>query len=176
VHVFQLLHMLALCEDVEVIIARLPEGPFAAMNRNRKLQRLDCLGQDSPLRFTDQQMHMFRHHDIAENTKVIPDTNRFQGTFKEVTSLLRIKMRLPSIATEGDKVEVSGVLIADQFLSHAILLHILSERLRRFGIGICDVRGNPGLKRETWGTLILCYSDLGHAPSAELIFSGSFLL
>ena len=77
-HVFQFLHVLALGEDVEVVVTRLPEGPFPALNRDGKLEGLNCLGRDRPLRFADQQMYVFGHYDIAENIKVVADADCFE--------------------------------------------------------------------------------------------------
>ena len=48
------------------------------MNRDGKLEGLNCLGRDRPLRFADQQMYVFGHHDIAEDAEVVADADCFE--------------------------------------------------------------------------------------------------
>jgi len=48
------------------------------LNRDGKLEGLNCLGRDRPLRFADQQMYVFGHYDIAENIKVVADADCFE--------------------------------------------------------------------------------------------------
>jgi len=80
-----------------------------------------------------------------------------------VTSEKGIQIRLSSITTERDEVEISGALVANQLLSHGILDRILS-RIGSLRMGVCCVRRDPGLRGETWGTLFFVYSVRGHPP------------
>ena len=65
----ELLHPLSPREHVEVIVACLPERPFLSSLRHRNLQCLQAHGEQFSARFAQQQMHMFRHHHIAKDSK-----------------------------------------------------------------------------------------------------------
>jgi hypothetical protein len=63
-------------------------------------------------------MHMIWHDDVAEDIEVIPAAHSFEGVFEEASRCWRTEMWLFSVTTEGDEMEVSGVLVADEALGH----------------------------------------------------------
>ena len=89
-HVAQLLNSLVITEYIEIIIALLPNRlsyllPTLRQRRAKALathlmhthlmefarayllKHLECNGQTGSLRFAQKQMHVLRHHDIAED-------------------------------------------------------------------------------------------------------------
>ena len=87
------LHLL-LTPHIEVVIPKLPEGswsrPVAPKCRTKRtghpaefsgsvlLQHLYRDGQASAFRLVDQEMHMFRHDNVASYEKTVPAAHRFK--------------------------------------------------------------------------------------------------
>jgi hypothetical protein len=86
-HVPELLDPFALGPNVEIVIARLPEGALAALDGNRKLERQNCACEERHLRFTQQHVDMFRHDYVSGNEEAAPPPHRFEGAFKSLSRL-----------------------------------------------------------------------------------------
>src|ERR1700730_4740219 len=56
------------------------------------LQHLQCNGQTGAFRLTQQQMHVLRHHDIADNVQVIPAPYALERLLKHVSRKSRIQV------------------------------------------------------------------------------------
>jgi len=106
-------------------------------------------------------MDMLRHDDIAEDVKVISAAYGFQRTLEETSHLRRTQKRLPPVTGEGDKMKISGVLIADESLSHSgILPSVFRSR-------VAALR-NPRSQRRDLGHPHFEHLDLGHPPDYTL--------
>jgi len=64
-------------------------------------------------RFAYQQMHMFGHDDISSDDEAVAMPHLFQFLLEYAVAGSRFEQRLSAITTEGDEVEVAGVVIAD---------------------------------------------------------------
>jgi hypothetical protein len=94
VHVLYLLTPLVRRVDIEVIVPRLPERPLPALHCNGQFQRLQSLVQHGLLRLTDQQMDMFRQHNISRDNEVVSHTHPLQRTFESLPRRRRPQVRL----------------------------------------------------------------------------------
>jgi hypothetical protein len=118
-------------ENIEVIVAGLPEGAFLALHCYRKFQGLNGFGQEASLRLCYEEMDVLGHDDVAEDVEVVTNPHGFERSFEEFAGAWDAEVGLPSITTEGDEMGVSAGLIADQRLSHdGILLYGPEGRLR----------------------------------------------
>ncbi len=70
--------------------------------------------------FTDQQMHVLRHDHITGDGKEIPQANALQRIFKKLHGGDRGQIGPAAIATEGEEVELPGLLITDALAFHAL--------------------------------------------------------
>ena len=53
------------------------------------------------LRFAHQQVHMFRHHQVAGHKETVLAADLFQRSLNHLASHARSQLHLPAIATEG---------------------------------------------------------------------------
>jgi hypothetical protein len=68
----------------------------------------------------DQQMHVFRHDDVAGNHKEIAAADALQRIFKQLHGRDRRQAGSAAITTEGEEVKLPGLLIADALAFHAL--------------------------------------------------------
>lgn len=84
----QLLDALGLAPDIEIVIARLPEG--SAFDRTKfarcvLLEHLKRDGEPATLRFADQEVNMFGHNYEAANKESVPAAGAFEHLQEYVT-------------------------------------------------------------------------------------------
>src|SRR5579872_6540620 len=79
----ELLDPLAPREDVEIVIARLPERAFASAHRDGNLHRLNGGAEQSEPGFGDEEVYVFGHDDVAENAETIAKASTFQSVLKQ---------------------------------------------------------------------------------------------
>ena len=72
--------------------------------RHDLLQHLDGDRQAALLRLAYQQMNVFGHDHIAEDTQIIPAAHPLQCLLEDATRLRAAQQRSPAITTEGDEV------------------------------------------------------------------------
>ncbi len=60
-------------------------------------------------------MDVFGHDDVAKDAEVIRIAHGFKGAHKQVAGFRGAEVGPPLVATEGDEVEVAGLLITDEF-------------------------------------------------------------
>jgi hypothetical protein len=70
------------------------------------------------LRFTQQQVNVLRHDDIADNHEMVATANLLQDAEKEVTIALSGQQRLPLVATGGDEMNIVGSVVATRARGH----------------------------------------------------------
>jgi hypothetical protein len=87
-------------KNVKVVVARLPEGALFGPPHDRQLESLQAHSKQFSVRFTQQQMDMFRHHHVANDIEVIKTMYGLQRIFKEISGLGRIQVRKAMVATE----------------------------------------------------------------------------
>ena len=122
--VAQLLKKLAGVADVEVIVAMLPEvvGVANQTARDSLLERLKGHGQRLAERFTHQQMHMFRHDNIAIDAQRVASTHPLQSCFKDRARLSGAELVMPPVTAESTKVALPGLVKAPESPRHRFSL------------------------------------------------------
>lgn len=99
--------------NIAVVIASLPERPFAAVLKSTTddlFQHLDGDGQSRPRWFAHQKMNMFRHDYVPVDRQRVPDADVLQRVFERGTSCFLTQKRLASITTEGDEMGITCLL------------------------------------------------------------------
>src|SRR5690349_2483131 len=87
--------------DIVVVVAFLPKRaavPWyrpANESRCRNLQCLDGCGEHRNLRLRDEQVNVFRHHDISINTKAVNRAGPFEGVQENIAGFRIRKERQP---------------------------------------------------------------------------------
>jgi hypothetical protein len=130
VDVAKLLDPFALAEDIEVIIARLPEGfaiSAAKSSRDPLLHRLQCGCERSTLGVAQQKMHMLRHDYITAYEESILAPSPLQRLLTNGAGEGCIQPWESSVTTERDKVEMTGLLESFQSAGHVEIV-LSSER------------------------------------------------
>ena len=61
---------------------------------------------------------MLGHHDVADDIESVAATGFLQRMLEDSFRFFRLKIRLTTITTEGDKVKVVGLLKSDESLGH----------------------------------------------------------
>jgi len=116
---------LALAENYEIVESPLPKMTVAAPPiamfdrwghpehslRKRFLQRLHDNRRILSFRLSDQQVHMFRHHDVTDHDKSKTPPNFFEHFQKQIACPWTAQQRFSLIATGGDEMQISGAVI-----------------------------------------------------------------
>jgi hypothetical protein len=116
VHVLEFLDRFVVVPHVEVIIAALPEScVFGALKFPGYLlfQNLQDRGKLKIARFAYQKMDMFGHDDISGDNEAVALPHLLQFLLEGAVSGPFSEQGLSLVTTEGRKVEVARVLIAD---------------------------------------------------------------
>ena len=87
-------------EDVEIVIAGLPEWSFASPHGDRQFQRLNRSVQRGEFGFIDEKMDVFGHHHVTRNQKVVSSSDLFKSGFEQVTRFGGIQIGKPVVTTE----------------------------------------------------------------------------
>jgi predicted metal-binding protein len=104
---------------------RLPERPRPNLPqtkkplRERQLQVVHGIGKRLPLGFAHQKMHVLGHDHIPVNIDAEFDAHVLQTGKEQVVGGGRLESRLAVIATESEKMRLTGVMISPQFAGHA---------------------------------------------------------
>ena len=92
----------------------LPAAPFPHLPqhtpRKSLFDSLHDFRRIALLRFTDQQVNVVRHHDIADHDELIPLPYSFEHFQKQVAAAATGKPRLSAIATAVDEVQMIGAI------------------------------------------------------------------
>ena len=111
-HVAEFFNALLVRKNIEVVVARLPEGPFLSAQGNRKLQRLDGVVECGSVRLIYEQVDMLRYDNIPGDNKPVLEPALLQGVFEQVLRLRRCEVREAVITTEGEKVHLASLLVS----------------------------------------------------------------
>ena len=90
---------------------------------------------------------MLGHEYISDDDEEIALSDAFEGGFEEMACVCLTEVRLAAGTTEGDEVEVSGVVETDETLGHWFEDYGLEK-----AESVVELTSLPGLKSETWGT------------------------
>jgi hypothetical protein len=163
VNVVQLFPLLPFAVNVEIVKPRLPKrpqwfsrlrkrqshlprahrpSPLPQFPRHTQLQLLQHRRGRPLLRLTHQEMHMLRHHHIAEQMKPHLVAHLPQLFHKHVPRAHRLQERQPPIATKRNKMQIAFAVVAPQSCRHRTCHGKNVNPRRRF-------------KNRTWGTLLL---------------------
>jgi hypothetical protein len=113
VDVVEFLGSLVFCLDVEVVVAVFPDLGFGARSREALLDDLHDGGEELVLRFRDEEMDVVRHDDIAVDLELVFCAGLFEDFEEGVSGLWSSEDGAVTETTEGDEVEVSGLLISN---------------------------------------------------------------
>lgn len=105
---------------------------------------------------------MFGHHNIGVDPEVVPAPCDLQHLFKDIARPRCAKIGLPPVATEGDVVQVAGLLIALETLGHGGDFRMVcaaregpkSGRMNagRKTVAAAAAMSHSSQKRDEWGT------------------------
>jgi len=132
VDVLELLDELGLGEDVEVVVAGLPElgaaafeelGGFALKDAN------DCR-EWAKLWFGEEKVDVLRHEDVAEEVELVALAESFEGVEEDDAGVVVVQVGQPVVTTEGEEVMVAFGLVTLQTARHGSERWYLMERLR----------------------------------------------
>ena len=86
VHILQLFDSLVVGEDVEVVVAGLPEGSLSEALRDRQLERLKRPRERQfvVFGFAEEQVDVLGHDDVAEDLVVVTPASEFEGVEEDV--------------------------------------------------------------------------------------------
>jgi len=118
----EFLNSLAIAPHIEVIVARVPKVAGTLRRQfigDDLLQHLDYYCQAAPFWFAHQQMNMFRHYHVSDHQKAVPAAHSFEGVFKSIARFRSSQQRRSPIATEGDEVQITGLLKSHKPMRHA---------------------------------------------------------
>ena len=110
VHVAELLDSLGFSEDIEVVIAGLPNKFVGAGSGEALLEDLNRNGELLPVGLGYKEMDVVRHEDVAEDLKKIFLAGLFEDCLQGITGFGRFEDVCVAVATDGDEMEVAGVL------------------------------------------------------------------
>jgi hypothetical protein len=114
VHVLQLFDSLVMGEHIEVVITGLPERTLREAFWDRELEGLKRFGKRNLVvfRFTDEEVNMLRHDDVAEDLEVVPPPGLFERVEEDVSWGWGVELGFTTVAAEGDEVVVTFVVIS----------------------------------------------------------------
>lgn len=128
-HVAQFLNALALGVDVEIVIAALPERfAVAQMTGDGLFECLHRFCERFRLRFGHEEMDVLRHDDITEYVEFVMFACLFEGAFAAIAGSRSTEAGLATVTTEGEEVQVAGVLKAMEAPRHGWIVGGMGER------------------------------------------------
>ena len=153
-HVLQLFDSLGFGEDVEVVVAGLPEV-FAGASEEFggfALENAEGGGHASCLWFRHQEVDVLGHEDVAEDREVVADSEGFEHVFDDLFGFWGVEVGPAVVTAEGDEVEVAFVLETLEAEGHVVIVVEMGVSGRAFArLPTHDEKmswvGHPGL----WG-------------------------
>lgn len=113
VDVYQLLDPLCVSENVEVVIAGLPELRPRAFE---EFGRLSFEGSKRVVEamqfwFAEEQVDVLRHQDVGEHIELVATAESFQHVQEDDSGVIVVEVGEPVIATEGQEMIVTFSLV-----------------------------------------------------------------
>ena len=82
VHVDELLVELAVGEDVEVVVAGLPEGALRGLDGDGQFEGLEGFGEENVAGFAEEKVDVLGHDDVAADEEVVALADCFEGSLE----------------------------------------------------------------------------------------------
>ena len=82
-HVVRLFEALLSCEDVEVVIAGLPEGLGVGPLGDGELEGLESFGEGFGRGFAEEEVDVLGHEDVAMDFEVVALAGLFEGLLED---------------------------------------------------------------------------------------------
>jgi hypothetical protein len=122
VEVFQLLDELAVGEDVEVVVAGLPEVFVIAFEEfgGFSFEDVERCRQGVSSGFGEEQVNVLGHQDIPEDVELVSLTESFQDFFEDDPCGVVVEVGTAVVTTEGDEVVAAFRLITFQVARHVL--------------------------------------------------------
>ncbi len=101
-------------QNVEVVIARLPEGPIVGareFSRHKLFQHLERGREVTLIGFADEQVNVFGHDDVSEDLKLIPAAATFEFVLEDLFCVCGVEESQTPVATERQEVIATIVLV-----------------------------------------------------------------
>jgi hypothetical protein len=120
VDVLELLDEFGMGEDVEVVVAGLPElgaGAFEELG-GFALEDADGCREWAAFRFGQEKVDMLRHEDVAEEVELVALAKSFEGVEESDAGVVVVQVGEPVVATEGEEVTVAFGLVTLQTAGH----------------------------------------------------------
>ena len=120
VNVAELLGELGSGEDVEVVVASLPELGAAAFEEfgGFALEDADGCREWVEFRLAEEQMHMLRHKDVAEELELVALAESLERGEEGDAGVVVVEVGEPVITTEGEEVVMAFGLVTLQTTRH----------------------------------------------------------
>ena len=114
VHIAELFDALVFGEDVEVVVAALPELIALAFEATRGFAFEDTEqgGQWNVGRFAQEKVDVLGHEDVAADVEMVAFAEGFEDFFEGLFGVGRSEEWEALVTAKGDEVEVAGLLIA----------------------------------------------------------------
>jgi hypothetical protein len=122
VHVAELLDSIGFGEDIEVVVARFPNKFIYAGSGEALLEDLNRSGELLPVGLGYKKMDVVRHEDVAEDVEEVFPAGLFKDSLEGVTGFRGFEDVGVAVATDGNEVEVAGVLAAVEAFWHGMSL------------------------------------------------------
>jgi hypothetical protein len=101
-------------EDVEIVVARLPEVIAGALEEfgGFSLEDSEGGGELVVLWFAEEEVDVFGHEDVGVEAEVVGAASSFDDLFEDVFGPGCFEVWKTAVTTEGDEVELACVLAA----------------------------------------------------------------
>jgi hypothetical protein len=134
VHVLQLFDSLGFGEDVEVVIAGLPEVLAGASEEfgGFALEHAEGGGYGSYLWLRHEEVDVLGHEDVAEDREVVADVEGFDHVLDDLFGFCGGEIREAVVTAERDEVEIAFVLETLEAEGHVVIVGEMGGRGRAF--------------------------------------------
>jgi hypothetical protein len=124
VHVLQLFDSLGFGEDVEVVVAGLPEVFARASEKlgGFTFENAEGGGYASCLWFRHEEVDVLGHEDVAEDREVVAGSEGFEHVLNDLFGFWGVEVGEAVVTTEGDEVEVAFVLETLEAYGHVVIV------------------------------------------------------
>ncbi len=124
VNITEFLDEFGMGQDVEVVVAALPEllavafEPFGGLC----LQGAEDVFELLLSGLAEQEVDVLGHKDVAEDVEMVPPTEMFESFEEDCAAVVVVEVRETVITTEGDKVVVAEGVITLETARHVRMI------------------------------------------------------
>ena len=99
-------------EDVEVVVAGLPERTFVTPSGDRDFEGLKSFREGFVRRLANEEMHVLRHDDVAQEFELVVVADAFEGVQEDISCGTGIQVWSAMMTAKGDEVVIALLLIS----------------------------------------------------------------